>query len=156
MNIQEFLQDRAVRFHVIGHTETYDAQRMSQALHTSGHVVAKTVLLRCPLGNYAVAVLPAADSVDPTRAADALEVDHVELATETELASICDDCEVGALPPFGSLYEMRTLVDRQLAEQDDLLFEGNNHSESIRMQFTDFAALEQPIVAEFSIPSSQD
>lgn len=150
MNVQDFLQDKGVRYHVVSHHATYDAQRMSQALHTSGHDVAKTVLLRCPLGNYAVAVLPAADSVDLARASDALNVDHVELASETELANICDDCAVGSLPPFGSQYEMRTLVDQQLAEKDDFVFEGNDHYEAIRMKYADFAELEQPIVAQFS------
>ena len=150
MNIQEYLQDRGVRFHVISHAETYDAQRMSQALHTSGHHVAKTVLLRCPIGNYAVAIVPASDAVDPVRAAVALDVDHVELATEEELANICDDCAVGALPPFGSHYQMKTIIDRQLTQDEDLLFEGNDHCEAIRMRYDDFATLERPLVADFS------
>jgi Ala-tRNA(Pro) deacylase len=151
MNVQDYLQEQGVHYHVLSHSETYDAQRMSQALHTSGHHVAKTVLLRCPLGHYAVAVLPASDAVDVVRAADALGVDHVELATETELASICNDCAVGALPPFGSQYDMKTLVDQPLTNDEYVLFEGNNHCEAIRMKYGDFARLEKPIVAEFGV-----
>ena len=46
MNIQEFLARRNIAFQLLEHDETFDAQHMAQAIHVSGHHVAKTVLLR--------------------------------------------------------------------------------------------------------------
>ena len=46
MKVDEFLKQRNVEFDVIPHRETYDAQRMAQALHVPGREVAKTVLLK--------------------------------------------------------------------------------------------------------------
>ena len=82
MNIQEFLARKGVEFHLLEHTDTYDAQRMAQAVHVSGHMVAKTVLLRTgEVGKYVIAVLPATHTIDLKRVAGALAVDHVVVAT---------------------------------------------------------------------------
>jgi Ala-tRNA(Pro) deacylase len=152
MNVQKYLQEQDVPYEVIAHNATYDAQRMSQALHVSGHHVAKTVLLKTPAG-YAVAVLPATTAVDLAQAKKALGVSAAQLASEEELSQHCRDCEVGALPPFGSQYGMRTVVDERLAEDTDILFEGNTHNESVKMRFGDFSRLEKPIVALIAAPA---
>ena len=148
MNVQDYLTEKKVHYEVISHNATYDAQRMSHAVHMSGNHVAKTVLLKSPAG-FAVAVLPAAKVVDLELAGEALGVSTVGLATETELSQHCPDCELGALPPFGSHYQMKTLVDERLAEDDEIVFEGNTHNESIKMNFGDFSNLEKPLFARF-------
>lgn len=148
MKLQDFLREREVPFEVLPHRATFDAQHMAQSLHVSGYQVAKTVLLRGGRdAPYAVAVLPAARQLDLLKAGRALGAERAELATEAEMEQQCPECEVGALPPFGSCYDMVTIADQTLAEQDQILFEGDNHQESIRMKFADFSALEDPKVA---------
>lgn len=147
MNVQKFLSDEGVAFEVVEHYPTYDAQHLSQAVHVSGDHVAKTVLLRV-LGEkpHAVAVLPASRQVDLAKASAALGAE-AKLATESEVAECCPDCERGALPPFGSRYSLTTLVDERLSHEENLVFEGNTHSEAIKMKFADFKRLESPTVA---------
>jgi Ala-tRNA(Pro) deacylase len=74
----------------------------------------------------------------------------VELATEVEIGAHCPDCEFGVLPPFGSWYGMRTIVDSSLAEDEAIVFEGNTHAEAIRMRFDEFRQLEDPLIAPFA------
>ena len=150
MNIQEFLGRRQVAFEVLRHPQTFDAQHLAQSVHVSGHHVAKTVMLRTDKANYVVAVLPATHHIDFDKARDALQAKTVELATELEVAQRCPDCEVGALPPFGSQYDMQTLVDLPLTTDDSILFEGTNHTEAIRMKCQDFLDVERPLVAAIS------
>jgi Ala-tRNA(Pro) deacylase len=151
MNLVKFLEEREIGFEVLPHRETYDAQHMAQALHVSGHHVAKTVLLRADGGfAYIVAVLPATRRVNLERASAALGGSRLELGTEHELSEHCPDCEFGALPPFGSQYDMRTLVDEELTSAERIVFEGNTHHEAIRMRFEDFQQLENPLIAPFA------
>ena len=151
MNIQEFLATKNVPFELIEHRDTFDAQHMAQAIHVSGHHVAKTVLLSADGGaKYVVAVLPATHRVDLEKAAETLAVGNVALATESELANCCPDCEVGALPPFGSQYNLSTVFDQSLDGDDKIVFEGTNHHESIRMNLNDYKELEKPVVGAFS------
>lgn len=151
MVIQEFLGQNNVAFDVLEHCETYDAQRMARAVHVSGHQVAKTVLLRVgEAADYVVVVLPASHNIDFDKAREALGVKRVELATEVEMSQRCPDCEMGALPPFGSQYEMTTIVDESLTKDDKIVFEGCSHTEAIRMRYVDFARLENPKVVSIS------
>lgn len=151
MNVQELLEEKKVNFEVIPHKSTYDAQHLAHEVHVSGHDVAKTVLLRVgDKPTYVVAALPASRNIDLAAAKQALGEETVELATEDEIQSNCPDCEFGALPPFGSRYGMKTLVDESLANRQHIVFEGNTHEEAIRMTFEDFQKLESLIVADFA------
>ena len=150
MNIQEFLGRAQVHFEVLQHPQTFDVQHLAQSVHVSGHHVAKTVMLRTDNANYIVAVLPATHHIDFVKARAVLQATTVELASELEVAQRCPDCEVGALPPFGSQYDMQTVVDSPLTTGDAILFEGTNHTEAIRMRCSDFLDVERPLVAAIS------
>ena len=149
MNTKQFLHERQVQHAVVPHRRTYTAQTLAQAVHLSGDTVAKTVLLVVD-GRHVLAVLQATHTVDLETVRETLHATSVELAGEDVFADVFPDCEVGALPPFGSQYGMETLVDAELKEAESILFEGNDHEESIQMRYADFEQLEHPMVASFS------
>ena len=154
MNVASFLETQKCWYEQVAHQPTYSAQRMAGQLHVPGREVAKAVLLRVkPKQDYIVAVLPANMVIDLDRAAKMLDVKRLELATEPEIATFCSDCEFGALPPFGSRYGLKTIVDSTLAEDDVILFEGNTHHDAIRMKFDDYRRLENPTVVSFAVGS---
>ena len=151
MNTAEFLKQRDVWCEVIPHHETFSAQRLAQELHVPGREVAKTVLLSANGGyEFIVAVLSANKDVDLKRASKLLGGAHVRLADEAEIAEHCPDCERGVLPPFGSQYDMKTIVDESLTKDDEIVFEGNTHHEAIRMKFRDYQHVEEPTIASFT------
>jgi len=45
---------------------------------------------------------------------------------------------------------MKTIVDEGLADDEEIVFEGNTHDEAIRMRFDEFRRLEEPLVAAFA------
>jgi Ala-tRNA(Pro) deacylase len=149
VNVQQFLRQRDIAFRLLDHEPVYGAQSVAQAVHVSGEQVAKAVLLKAG-GHYALALLPATHTIDLETAARALGVKKAELASEKQCGELFADCELGALPPFGSQYGVKTLMDRSLSEDEEILFEGNTHHEAIRMRLKDFTALEEPVVARFS------
>jgi Ala-tRNA(Pro) deacylase len=152
MNVQEFLSDKHVGYEAIVHRNVYAAQRLAQELHTPGREVAKTVLLRADRGHtYIVAVLPATKTIDFDKVSAAYGGSKIELATEIEIKEHCPDCEIGALPPFGSQYGMKTLVEESLTNDEAIVFEGNTHHEAIRMRYDDFRRVEAPLVARFAV-----
>jgi len=151
MNVQQFLADQKVEFDVLHHPPSFSAQEMAQAMHTSGKEVAKTVLLRSEEDDqYMVAVLPASSHVDLEKVGEVVGVSDVELATEIDIGERCPDCELGALPPFGSQYHMRTIVDEDLVNDETIVFEGNTHEEAVRMRCEDFMRIEHPLLASFT------
>jgi len=149
MNIPAFLEEQHCSFAVMPHLTTYTAQEMAHELHVPGREVAKTVLLRAG-GEFVVALVPANNRVNLDRAAELLGADSVELASEAEITAHCSDCELGALPPFGSRYGMKTIVDEGLARDEQIVFESNTHDEAIRMQFDEYRRLEEPLIGAFA------
>jgi Ala-tRNA(Pro) deacylase len=152
MNVVKFLEAGNYQFERVPHRPTYSAQRLAHELHVPGREVAKTVLLRADGGyRYIVAVLPANKEIDFNQASKLLGGTKLELGTEFDMQTHCPDCDFGVLPPFGSRYGMRTIVDFALSKDEDIWFEGNTHDEAIRMKFTEFCRLEQPLIAPFAI-----
>ena len=102
------------------------------AAHVSEESVAKAVVIKRRKG-FVLAVVPASGEVALT-GLGALLAQPVCLATEHELQRLFTDCEVGAVPPLGQAYGIRTVVDRQLFGQDDIYFEGGDHRTVVHLK----------------------
>ena len=76
--------------------------RWPGSIHVSGYRVAKTVLFEAE-GERWMAVLPAVGMVDTDRR-EILDKRNIRLLDEEEFARLFTQCEVGAEPPFGSLF----------------------------------------------------
>ena len=151
MKLEQLLVDRQIPFERLHHPTAYGASRVAQLLHVPGKEMAKPVLLRTE-NSYVLAVVPANHRVNLDRVRQYLEGVWVELAGEVEMTCIFQDCEVGAMPPFGSLYHLPTLVDEELAGDDRIVFEAQNHEEAIRMTYKDYEAIEHPRQGHFACP----
>lgn len=149
MRLDDFLSGQEVPFERLPHRQAFTANRIAQLLHVPGKEMAKTVLVRAPRG-YFLAVLPATHHVDLARLSQDLHEDEIGLAEEDEIEQIFSDCERGAMPPFGSMYDVETVVDQSLAEDDRIVFEGQDHEEAYRMTFRDFESVEHPRLAKFA------
>jgi len=151
MNTKHFLRQHRTAFEIVPHGEAFDASHVAQATRTPGREVAKAVLLRANHGyRYIVAVLPSTHRIDLEAVSRILGGAQVQLATEAEVGERCPDCELGVLSPFGSQYGAQTIIDKSLAEDEQIVFEGNTHHEAIRMRSADYCKIENPSVAEFA------
>jgi Ala-tRNA(Pro) deacylase len=149
MVIPEFLRENRVPFETLLHQPAPSATMLARSVHTPGRRVAKSVLVKAG-ERYVLAVLPATHKIDLGRLAGVLGVSQVVLATEDEVEQVFQDCERGALPPFGSVYGLTTVVDQSLAGPWEIVFEGNLRHEGFRMRYRDFEAVEVPIRASFA------
>ena len=147
--LREFLDENDVRYVIITHSLAYTAQEVAASAHISGKELAKTVIVKVD-GKMVMAVLPASDKIDFGSLQEALGASEVELAHEEDFADMFPDCEVGAMPPFGNLYDMEVLVASTLAEDEEVAFNAGTHRELIRMAYRDYEKLAQPRVVDFS------
>jgi Ala-tRNA(Pro) deacylase len=79
----------------------------------------------------------------------------VELASESEYAPIFEDCEAGAMPPFGNLYNLKVYASTPLSDSEQIVFNAGNHRELMKLSYKDFHNLVKPETATFSIKDSQ-
>lgn len=151
MCIRDYLQGQMVRFEILLHRPAPSAAHLAGSLHVPGRSVAKAVLVKAG-DAFALAVLPATHRVDTSRLAGVLRVDPLRIATGAEVESVFSDCEPGALPPFGRLYGLTTVVDASLSGGPEVAFMGNTRHEGVRMRYKDYEAVESPIRARFATP----
>lgn len=149
MRLDDFLTRQRIPHTRLPHSTAYTANRIAQTLHVPGKEIAKTVLVRTDHG-HVLAVLPATHQVDLELLRQELGEEHAWLATEGEIETVFTDCERGAMPPFGSLYDLPTVVDETLADDDEIVFESASHQEAIRMRYADFLAAEHPRIGHFA------
>jgi Ala-tRNA(Pro) deacylase len=147
--LSEYLDSNQIRYVTIKHSGAYTAQEIAASAHVKGKELAKTVIVKVD-GELVMAVLPSAYQVDFVELARALGKGKVRLAVEQDFGGRFPDCELGAMPPFGNLYDMPVYVAQALAEDDEIAFNACSHTELIRMKYADFERLVQPKVLKFS------
>jgi Ala-tRNA(Pro) deacylase len=148
--LRGYFQEHDVPFETATHDAAYTAQRVAAALHVSGHQLAKVVMVWAG-DELTMAVVPASGRVDLRQAAEALGVDEIRLARESEFAGRFDDCELGAMPPFGNLYGLPVVVDPTLAESDEVVFSAGTYTDSMKISYDDFERLVQPQVSKLTL-----
>lgn len=149
MKFEKFLEQSGVQFEKHQHPKAYTAQNLAHEEHVSGYMVAKPVIVKGD-GGFAMCVLPAPKHLDLERAAKVLHEPQVRLATETEMAQMFPDCELGAEPPVGALFGIKTIMDAQLEEDEYLVMQAGTHTDAIRIRRDDWQHLCKPIVASIA------
>jgi Ala-tRNA(Pro) deacylase len=113
---------------------------------------AKALLVRVDAG-YVLCIMPADRKLDSKQVKKLLKVKSIRFATKEELLEITG-LEPGAVPPFGSLFNVPTLVDPALKEQPFINFNAGDHAKSIRLAIDNYLKAEEPRLVELSLPAS--
>lgn len=148
--LKEFLDSNHVKYVTISHSLAYTAQGIAALTHTPGKELAKTVMVKID-GKLAMAVVPASCQVGLTLLKTAAGAKTVELATEGDFKGSFPDCETGAMPPFGNLYDMQVFADEILSRDPEIAFNAGSHRELVRMAWSDFNRLVNPRVVRLGV-----
>lgn len=147
--LKDFLDNMHVKYVTINHALTYSTQQTAATAHIRGKELAKTVMVKID-GKMAMVVLPASFKVDLNLVKRAAGARTVELATEAEFKNMFAECDIGAMPPFGNLYDMEVYAEEKLAEDEEIAFNAGTHLELIRLTYKDFERLVKPKLGSFT------
>lgn len=137
--VADYLAEQDVDYEVIDHPHSACSAESAQLAHVPGDRIAKSVVLGDDRG-YLLAVLPASCKLDLSEVHRQTNRD-LGLVTEYELDALFDDCEPGAVPPLGNIYDLDTIVDENLVEQSDIYFEAGDHERLIHVSAETFENL---------------
>lgn len=147
--LERYLSENDVQFESIPHSQEFTAQEIAAAAHVPGKELAKTVIVKLD-GELAMAVLPGPDQVSVSRLRGITGAKSVEIASEQEFVDRFPDCEPGAMPPFGNLWDLDVFVDQRLREDEEIAFNAGSHTELLRVSYSDFERLVEPVVGALS------
>lgn len=148
--LEQYLRDHQVGYQIQHHPQAFTAQQIAECEHISGKKVAKSVIVLAD-NKKVLLVLPASRRVDLDKVRALCGAQNVSLAHEEEFRSDFPNCEVGAMPPFGNLYNMSVYVETSLTKQESIVFPIGTHTETMSLKYADFARLVQPTVGEFAL-----
>lgn len=148
--LSKYLDKHNKKYVVVKHSKAYTAQEIAASAHIPGKDMAKTVIMNID-GDMKMVVLPSTHQLDFDQFKDALGADSVTLASEKEFEDLFPDCDLGAMPPFGNLYDMETIVADSLAEDEEIAFNAGTHKELIKMSYRDFEELAQPTILPVAV-----
>ena len=137
--VKWFLDSHNLSYEVIQHPHTSSSEETADAAYIWGDQLAKSVVLEDERG-YVMAVLPASHRVDLKKLRRKMHR-KLELTTETELAEIFRDCEIGAVPPLGAAYGVPVVYDDRLRKLGAVYFEGGDHEDLVYMGGPEFMSL---------------
>jgi Ala-tRNA(Pro) deacylase len=141
--LKQHLDAADLSYDVVAHPRASTSSRTAQSAHIPGTRLAKSVVLHHELG-YVMAVVPSTHRVELGSLQSVLDK-RLGLATEGELASLFDDCDVGAVPPIGAAYGIEVVMDESLDHEPEMFFEGGDHMSLIHMQGAAFRNLTRDV-----------
>jgi len=145
-----FLDEKDVDYKIIKHPEAISAQERAASMHIPGKEMAKVVILKGD-DKFFMSVLPASYIIVMDVLRKVLNEKNLRLATEEEFENLFPDCEVGAMPPFGNLYNVDVYMDKTLSQNEEIVFLAGSHMESIRIKYNNYVALVRPVIVEFAV-----
>ena len=134
--LKQYLQDEGLRYDLIAHPRTETSRETAAAAHIPDDHIAKGVVLKDDTGF--VLLVTAANRWAKVHAVQEALHRPLELADETSLATIFDDCALGSVPAAGQAYGLETLLDEELTALADVYFEAGDHERLVRLSGDQF------------------
>jgi len=142
--LKQYLDDHGVQYVSIEHSVAYTAKEIAERVKIKGDQMAKTVVVNLD-GCMSMVVLPASCRIRWDRFMKAMGTELVSLATEDEFKDRFPSCEVGAMPPFGELFDMPLYMYEGFDECGEIAFRAGSHHEVIKMSLSDYVSLAHPM-----------
>ena len=146
--LQESLKQHAVPFTVLRHEPVFTSEQAAAVRGTSLASGAKALVVKAG-EKFVLLVLPANRKLDSRKARDTLGVKSLRFASKEEVQSLTG-LQPGAIPPFGSLFQLPTYCDPALGENRSINFNAGDHAISIQMGYVDYLQVEKPQVISIS------
>lgn len=142
--LEQYLRQREVDYQVVTHPRSEHSMETAEKAHVPGDALAKGVLVEDEDG-YLLVVLPADFHIE-LESLHRLLGQAVSMVDESALGEVFDDCELGAVPPIGMAYGLKTIwdPDSSLGKLDEVFIEAGDHQTLVRMSGMQFHELMAP------------
>ncbi len=131
--LSQWLRDNGVHHELHQHPETFTARETATIEGVDPRTFAKVVGVQSEDGRRALLVVDAPERVDLHKARRALGARDVRLLTEDELRAIAPDCDAGAIPAIGQLFDLPMIADPTIGEDAEISFNAGSHRFAVRV-----------------------
>src|SRR5262245_59775587 len=143
--LQDWLQQQGVTLTVLRHEPVFTSEQAAAVRGTSLASGAKALVLKAG-DTFQMVVLQADRKLDSKKARETFGVKSVRFASKDEIERLTG-LQPGSIPPFGSLFGMKTYCDPALGENASINFNAGDHAISVQMPYREYVRVETPVMA---------
>jgi len=133
------LHKHQLAYETIHHPYSITSLNTAHTSHIPAQKLVKPVILHDRQG-YLMALVPSNTYVYLDELNTVLNR-QMTLVSEAEVSVLFSDCDCGAIPPIGDVYDMKTIVDNSLIECTDVYMEAGNHTDVLHLSGDAFHSL---------------
>jgi Ala-tRNA(Pro) deacylase len=130
--IIKFLEKENIKYQIIKHKTVYTAFDKSATLKLPEKIIGKTLILKTN-GKLAMALIPASKKLDLQKIKKLTKVKKVQLVSEKIIKNKLKGVKIGAVPPFGQLWNLPVFIDRSLLKEKEIILNSGNYNFSIKI-----------------------
>lgn len=142
------LGEHEVAFEVLKHEAVFTSEEAARVRGTSLSSGAKALICKAD-DVFAMFVLPADRRLASKQVRKHQGLRSLRFASGDEVQEMTG-LKPGSIPPFGSLFGLKTYCDQMLRDETVINFNAGDHSISISMTYEDFARVEGPEIGQFA------
>lgn len=146
--LSKLLQQSGAGFNVLRHEPVFTSEEAAQIRGTSLASGAKALICKVD-DRFVMFVLPADRKLDSKAARKQLKARSMRFASHDEVLDMTG-LKPGSIPPFGSLFDLKTYCDERLRDETVINFNAGDHAISISMGYAEFERVEQPETGSFA------
>ncbi|HUT08984.1 MAG TPA: YbaK/EbsC family protein [Thermoguttaceae bacterium] len=146
--VERLLREHGVEFDVLRHEPVYTSQQAAAVRGTSLASGAKALICKGD-DRLVMFVMPADRKLASKEVRRSRGWRKLRFANRDEVLELTG-LEPGSIPPLGSLFDLPTLCDRRLAENETINFNAGDHCVSVSMRYEDYVRVERPELGRFS------
>ena len=143
----ERLSRAGIEFATTRHRPVFTSAEAAAVRGVDLHSGAKALVVKAGR-DFVMIVLPADLLLDGKAAKKALGCKSIRFAKPDEVRTITD-LEPGAIPPFGSLFGLKTYCDERMADSARINFNAGAHDHSVSMTWDGYLAAERPTMGRY-------
>lgn len=141
-------EQAGIDFVLTEHEAVFTSAEAAEIRGTSLHSGAKALIIKGD-ADFVMAVIPADLALRSTALRKVIRSRRLRFATKEELQELTG-LTPGSVPPFGSLFNLQTVCDERLAENDKINFNAGSHCQSVQLSYQDYLSTESPIIADIT------
>ena len=146
--IKKLLDNNQVQYKVMEHAPVRTSEEAARVRGISLKSGAKSMIVRSE-GKFYDFILSAEKRLDWNKIKVILNSKSAGLATPEEVLKITD-CEIGSVPPFGNVVNLKVYCDPSLLDSKTIDFNAGLLTVSINMELKDWLDVVKPEVVGFS------
>lgn len=147
-HIVNMLRVQGITFESYEHEPVFTARAAARVRNTPLHQGAKALVMMGD-GKALMLVIPADLKVDARAFKKTYHIKDLRMATQEEVERFTG-IKVGAVPPFGHIFNLPLFVDEKLRDNETIVFNAGSHTQSIAIKESDFERAARPTIGKFS------